>query len=112
MDTEKCLSLKRTCACFKWILHLDVLKWARGNGCDWDSNTFTYTALNEHLDVLKWARDSLIIFGNDCPWNSWNLCIYHFKWILHLEVLKWARQSSCPWDSSTCSYTALNGFYI
>ena len=36
--------------------HLDVLKWARENGCEWDSDTCSDAALNGHLSVLKWAR--------------------------------------------------------
>ena len=38
---------------------LDLLKWARKNGCDWDSYTCNYAAENGHLEILKWARDSL-----------------------------------------------------
>ena len=41
--------------------HLDVLKWARENGCEWDSWTCAYAAQNGHFDVLKWARE------NGCP---------------------------------------------
>ena len=42
--------------------HLEVLKWARENGCPWDWRTCTYAALNGHLEVLKWARE------NGCLW--------------------------------------------
>ena len=40
--------------------HLDVLKWARENDCEWDPQTCSWAARNGHLDVLKWAR------GNGC----------------------------------------------
>ena len=43
---------------------LEVLKWARDNGCEWDSDTCTYVARNGHLEVLKWARE------NGCEWNK------------------------------------------
>ena len=32
---------------------LDLLKWARQNGCNWDSNTCSNAAFNGHLEVLK-----------------------------------------------------------
>ena len=44
--------------------HLEVLKWARENGCEWNSNTCANAALNGHLEVLKWARE------NGCEWDS------------------------------------------
>ena len=40
--------------------HLSVLKWARENGCEWNSWTCTYAAKNGHLDVLKWAREMVV----------------------------------------------------
>jgi hypothetical protein len=43
--------------------HLEVLKWARANGCPWTSDTCSYAAKGGHLQVLKWAR------ANGCPWN-------------------------------------------
>ena len=69
--------------------HLEVLKWARENGCPWDILTCTYAAAKGgHLEVLKWARE------NRCPWNIWT-CAYA-AWGGHLEALKWARQNGCP----------------
>src|SRR5580692_11608323 len=44
---------------------LEVLKWARDEGCSWDSITCTYAAENGHLEVLKWAR------SEGCEWNSY-----------------------------------------
>ena len=44
--------------------HLEVLKWARENGCPWDENTCAYAALGGHLEVMKWARE------NGCPWDE------------------------------------------
>ena len=35
---------------------LDLLKWARQNGCEWDSWTCSCAAENGHCEVLKWAR--------------------------------------------------------
>ncbi|CAN0461067.1 unnamed protein product, partial [Hapterophycus canaliculatus] len=36
--------------------HLEVLKWARENGCPWDRMTCVHAARGEHLEVLAWAR--------------------------------------------------------
>ena len=44
--------------------HLEVLKWARANGCPWDEGTCAYAAEGGHLEVLKWARE------NGCPWDE------------------------------------------
>ena len=44
--------------------HLEVLKWARENGCPWDVGTCACAAEGGHLEVLKWARE------NGCPWNE------------------------------------------
>ena len=44
--------------------HLEVLKWARANGCPWDGRTCAFAAEGGHLEVLKWAR------ANGCPWDE------------------------------------------
>ena len=41
--------------------HLDVLKWARENGCPWDSRTVTLAMSFSNENVLDWARE------NGCP---------------------------------------------
>ena len=46
--------------------HLEVLQWARGEGCDWDSKTCAHAAAGGHLEVLQWAR------ANGCPRCSLN----------------------------------------
>ena len=42
--------------------HLEVLKWARSNGCPWNEKTCANAASGGHLEILKWARE------NGCPW--------------------------------------------
>src|SRR5271169_854085 len=44
---------------------LEVLKWARQNGCEWGRWTCSNAASNGHLEVFKWARQ------NGCDWDSW-----------------------------------------
>src|SRR5580693_1986949 len=77
---------------------LEVLKWARSNSCDWNSNTCAYAAKNGHLEVLKWAR------SNGCDWD-YRTCHWAAK-NGHLEVLEWARSNGCVWDSYTCACAA------
>jgi hypothetical protein len=42
---------------------LEVLKWARHNGCPWDATTCKHAANEGNLEMLEWARD----WG--CPWD-------------------------------------------
>ena len=48
-----------TCCNAALLGHLETLKWARYNGCDWDYKTCCFAASGGHLETLKWARDSL-----------------------------------------------------
>jgi hypothetical protein len=42
--------------------HLEVIQWARANGCPWDEHTMLVSvAHGGHLEVLKWLRE------NGCP---------------------------------------------
>ena len=52
---------KNTCEIAAKNGHLEVLKYARENGCPWDEWTCSFAARNGHLEVLKWARE------NGCP---------------------------------------------
>ena len=36
--------------------HLNILKWLRHHGCQWDSHTSRQAAVNNHLELLRWAR--------------------------------------------------------
>jgi hypothetical protein len=38
--------------------HLEVLKWARENGCPWDEDDVRVAAEGGHLETLKWAREN------------------------------------------------------
>ena len=67
--------------------HLEVLQWARENGCRWDGGTCSAAAEYGHLEVLQWARE------NGCPWDwttSWRAARGG-----RLDVLRWARQNGC-----------------
>ena len=70
--------------------HIDVLKWARKNNCEWDYDTCAMAAQNGHLEVLIWARK------NGCKWNH-GVCA-DAALNGHLEVLIWARKNGCKWN--------------
>ncbi|CAM9606359.1 unnamed protein product, partial [Ectocarpus sp. 13 AM-2016] len=44
--------------------HLDIVKWASRNGCQWDKRTCDLAAQGGHLQVLKWAIE------HGCVWDS------------------------------------------
>ncbi len=78
--------------------HLEILKWARSQGCHWSVHTCYWAAGNGHLEVLKWLK------SQECPWDA-GVC----SWAAsngHLEVLKWLKSQGCPWDKDTCSHAA------
>ena len=68
--------------------HLEVLQWARANGCPWGRFTCSYAAYYGHLAVLQWAR------ANGCPWDR-----YTYRNAAlggHLEMLQWLCATGCP----------------
>jgi murein DD-endopeptidase MepM/ murein hydrolase activator NlpD len=38
-------------------LHLELLQWARAQGCPWDEEICALAAEGGHLEILQWARD-------------------------------------------------------
>ena len=81
--------------------HLEVLQWARSEGCPWDNRTCSEAAGGGRLAVLQWAR------SQGCPWDE-DTCFYAAS-EGYLEVLQWARSQGCPWDEYTCSLAASRG---
>ena len=109
--------------------HLEVLQWARANGCSVGRDTCAGAANGGHLEVLQWAR------ANGAPWDEWT-CAGAAEGG-HLEVLQWARANGCsvgrvdlqpvprkaatwrccsgrartaaPWDERTCAGAAGGG---
>ncbi len=62
-----------------------VMKWARLNGCPWDSDVCTYAATNGHLEILKFLRSDP---NNLCPWNK-NKCISGARKNNHQHIIDW-----------------------
>ena len=100
-----CHMTDQTCANAALNGHLEMLKWARLNGCIWNADVCANAALNGHLDVLQWARNE----NPPCPWTV-NTCA-NAALNGHLEVLQWARtqRPKCPWTCDTCSNAAIGG---
>jgi hypothetical protein len=63
---------------------LDVLQWARENGCPWDAGTCINAAAGGNLELLQWLREQ----GG--PWNAQTVrslaiaCGY-------MEILQWMK---------------------
>ena len=84
--------------------HLEVLQWAREQGCPWDSwNTCSTAAQGGHLYVLQYAR------AHGCPWDS-RTCA-HAARHGNLQVLKWAREHGCPWTTVARDAAATMGYF-
>ncbi len=68
---------------------LNVLQWARSQGCPWDEWACANAARGGHLEVLQWAR------SQGCPWDE-DTCANAARGG-HLEVLQWLKSQGCPW---------------
>ena len=64
--------------------HLEMLKWARSQGCPWDAETSLHAANSGHLEVLKWAR------SQGCPWDKAD-CLYEAEVNMYVDVADWIR---------------------
>jgi len=69
---------KRVCAAE--VGNLEILKWARENGCEWTDKVCTRAMKGQHFEVLQWAR------ANGCPWFK-----IHFGRFLEEERLRLLR---------------------
>ncbi len=91
------------CSSAAWGGHLEVLQWARSQGCPWNSDTCANAARGGHLKVLQWAR------SQGCPWEEWT-CSSAAQGG-QLEVLQWARSQGCPWNEHTCLMASFGGHW-
>ena len=84
--------------------HLEILKWARANGCDWDKFTYVEATRGGHLEVLQWAHD------NGCPRD-----VYTCKNAAEFgqfEILKWALANGYAYNDEICYYAAMHGNFV
>ncbi|CAN0562518.1 unnamed protein product, partial [Laminaria digitata] len=72
--------------------HLEVLEWARLNGCsdmEFDfSLFFTGSAAAGRLDILQWPR------AEGCPWDHHTY--EEPRRLGHGDVMNWASLNGCP----------------
>jgi hypothetical protein len=106
-----CPWVARTCALIARNGYLQVLRRARELDCPWDACTCAAAAEGGHQEVLVWARE------HGCPWSE-DLyddqdpdldCCALAAAGGHLEVLRWLRGHDCPWDKWTCFAAAEGG---
>ena len=85
--------------------HFDLLRWARKNGCEWDSKVCTYAARGGYFQILKWAK----FYG--CPWDAYTCA--NAAQSGHLDILKWLRERNnpCPWNDLTTLYSYIGGYH-
>ena len=50
-----------TCAFAAWRGHLEMLKWARANGCPWNWHAWRLASEKKRRDVVHWLK------ANGCP---------------------------------------------
>jgi hypothetical protein len=61
--------MENTCACAARSGHLEILKWARFNGCPWDENTYEAADENGDPALVSFLEDqgfpqSTFSYGN------------------------------------------------
>ena len=108
-----CPWVARTCAVIARHGNLQVLRRARGHDCPWGESTCVAAAGGGHLEVLMWARE------HGCPWSEdldelldddLDCCALAARGG-HLDVLKWLRGHECPFDAYTCAAAAAGGHW-
>ena len=83
------------------IGHLECLRYARENGCEWHPDTTWKAAENGHLECLRYAHE------NGCEWHpetTWGAADYG-----NLECLRYAHDNGCEWHPETTWGAAYNG---
>jgi hypothetical protein len=83
---------------------LDMLQWARAQGCPWSSATCEYAAAEGYLEILDWA------VRNGCP-LSYRVGIAAAS-RGRLEVLQWLQARSCQIWLENCGEIAAQGGHL
>ena len=47
-----------------WSGNLELVRWLRGEGCDWHADTCSSAVQGGHVEVLRWVRE------NGAPWAA------------------------------------------
>jgi hypothetical protein len=85
-------------------LVVELLQWARSNGCDWSATTCCLAAAQGKLETLQWLHAS------GCPWDERVcLCAAAHGYLL---ILQWSRIMNCPWNIDECLRWSIGGQHI
>lgn len=82
---------------------LEVMKFYRSKGGQWNEDACKDAAEKGHLEILKWMRQP----PHPSPWDK-RVCSFAALGG-QLEVLKWLRSEGCEWDEETCHFAAQGG---
>jgi hypothetical protein len=77
----------RSCKWSSKYGHLDCLKYAHENGCEFDSDTCLIATRHGYLECLKYAHE------NGCEWDIWT-CAYA-SYCGQLDCLRYAQENGC-----------------
>lgn len=76
---------------------MDLLKWVRAQGCQWDEKMCKKAARGGHLCLLEW------VCTQGCLWDK------QLSWVEavsgQVDVLDWVMTQGYPWDL-VCMWTA------
>jgi len=75
--------------------HLEVLQWARANGCPWDIRTCHKAAGGGHLKVLLWARKN----GCPCDENELHIASLNGQVAMVRALIDAGADVNQPWDN-------------
>lgn len=91
------------CICYFASKHnnLEMLQYARSNGCPWDYQVHSCAALNNSTEILEYAAE------NKCPWHDRTLLEATKQG--SLDAVKLAHKLGCPLPASFLVTAARNG---
>lgn len=82
--------------------HVHIIKWAMLHGCPCVRDTVDAAARGGHLDVLRWLR------MNDYACDDWVMKVAAYRG--HLHVLRWLQENKCPLIEGTTHAAAVGGY--
>ena len=99
LEKGRLTNKSQVCECAAKGGQLEVLQWARVNGCPWGEQLCAVAVGGGHLEVLQWAR------ANGCPWDQTTCAAAAASG--RIGVLRWAIENGCPWDWFECMSGAI-----
>lgn len=76
---------------------LEVLQWARANGCPWANwRSMSLAAEKGHLDMIRWARNGQRLRSQVCPWGECTLKWWVRNYGASNDTYACLRENDCP----------------